>query len=312
MLMSCVASSLMNGKTVVITGGTGGIGLQTAISLARLNAHIVIVGRNAERGAAAETQIIARSGNTNIVFVPGDLASLSSVHALTEKLLAAVPQVDVLINNAGLFSKTFIESPDGFESSFAVNVVATLALTRGLLPALEAATLARVVNVSGGAPSKGLDIENLNAEKGFDGLNTYSHAKRAMEAMSLAITAELRGRGVYLNIVYPGQASTSMTQSVASSDMPWYVRPMWPLISRMMQKDDGGASAATASRSSVWAATSEELEGVSGKYFDTKCREKALNQSVQDADNQQQVLACAEGRSQANHGSSETKLEARS
>lgn len=284
----------MEGKTVVITGGTGGIGLQTAISLARLNAHIVVVGRNTERGARSVVQITAESETTNIDFVRGDLASLDSVQALTDNLLASLSKVDVLINNAGLFAKEFTESPDGFESSFAVNVVATLALTRGLLPALRAGSPARVVNVSGGSPSKGLDIENLNAEKGFDGLNTYSHAKRAMEAMSLAITSELSARGVYLNMVYPGQASTAMTQSVTSSDMPWFVRPMWPLLSRMMQRDDGGVSAAKASRSSVWAASSKELDGVSGKYFDTKCKEKALHRSVQNTNNQQRVLVCAE------------------
>lgn len=283
----------MKGKTVIITGGTGGIGQQTAIGLARLGARILITGRHAQRGAEAESLIKLESGNRDVQFVQGNLSSLSAVATLSSTLLEQVSRLDVLINNAGVFAKELIKSDDGFESGFAVNVAAPLALTLNLRPALKAAAPSRVINVTGGSPSTILDIDNLQAEKGLDGLNTYSHTKRAMEAMSVILAKKLVTEGIYLNIVYPGQAATSMTRSVTTADVPWFMRPIWPLVSRRMQKDDGGVSASKASRSSVWAASTSELDGVSGSYFDRSCAETQFNESVQNLNNQQYVYDCA-------------------
>lgn len=278
-------------KTVVVTGGTGGIGMQTALGLARLGARVVLVGRSEERGRGAVAQVKTASGNEKVAFVQGDLSSLSAVADLCQRLLATTSSIDVLINNAGLFAKQFVESPDGFESGFGVNVAAPWALTRGLLPALKEAAPSRVINVTGGSPRTRLDVDNLGAQKGFDGLNTYSHNKRAMEAMSLSFAEELRTVGVFLNIVYPGQASTAMTRSMDPADLPFFVRPLWPLISSLMLKEDGGVSAEKASRSSVWAATSQDLERVSGRYFDRNCREKKLHVSVRNPESQRRVMA---------------------
>jgi NAD(P)-dependent dehydrogenase (short-subunit alcohol dehydrogenase family) len=185
----------MKNKTVVITGGTGGIGLQTAIGLGRLGARVLVTGRNPDRGDHAVELIRAESESEDIRFVQGDLSNLSAVASLGSDLLAQVSRIDVLINNAGLFAKEFVRSEDGYESGFAVNVVAPLALTHSLLPALKEAAPSRVINVTGGSPSTVLDTDNLQAEKGFDGLNTYSHTKRAMEAMSLTLAEKLDSDG---------------------------------------------------------------------------------------------------------------------
>lgn len=282
---------MMRDKTVVITGGTGGIGQQTAIGLAKLGAQVVITGRSEERGQAGREAVVAASGSRQVEFVQGDLSSTGGVIALADSLIERYPRIDVLINNAGHMAPERIINADGFESGFAVNVVAPLLLTRRLLPALRKGASSRVVNLTGGDAGS-LDPSNLQCEKSFDGLNSYNHSKRALEAMSMALSRELQPQGVTVNVVYPGQASTSMTQSVKAGHLPWWMRPLFPLF-KLMVRPDGGKSARKASRSSVWAASEPSLAGVSGKYFDKNCHPAEFHDSVNERLNQEQVLAAA-------------------
>lgn len=134
-----------------------------------------------------------------------------------------------------------------------------------------------------------LDVDALNAAT-FDGLNTYSNSKKALEAAALGLGPQLAAWGVFVNVVYPGQAATRMTQSVNASAFPWFARPFFPLF-RFLVRDDGGKGAARASRSSVFAATEPSLEGTFGRYFSPDCEEQRLHPSVYDAATQQRVLA---------------------
>lgn len=274
-------------KFAVVTGGTSGIGLQTALSLAGLKWTVVVTGRDAERGEAAAAALRAAGGEGH--FIAGDLGTLSGARKLGDALCARFPRIDVLINNAGAATNALERTSDGLERCFAVNVAATLALTRALLPALEAAQPARVVMVTGGTARGALDAAALNGEA-FDGLNTYSNSKKALEAASLALGVELAPRGVFVNVVYPGQASTAMTQSMTASAFPWFARPFFPLF-KWLVRDDGGKGARKASRSSVFAATSPTLDRVHGKYFSPDCQEQRLHASVYDGENQRRVLA---------------------
>lgn len=277
-------------KVIVITGGTGGIGQQAAIGLARQGHTIVVTGRSQERGEAGVAAIKAESGHDDVHLALGDLSEPEGRAALATDLLARFDRIDVLLNNAGMLATEFRRTSQGAEIDFAVNVIAPYDLTQRLLPALEAAGNARVINVTGGMPSDRLDPPKLQQEPSFVALPYYSHTKRAMEAMSLVQAAELAERGVHVNVVYPGAASTAMTGALSPDSLPWWMRPFWPVFRSFMQKDDGGKSAAKAARSSIWAATTPELEGVHGRYYDTKCRPATLNKSVQNAANQQQVM----------------------
>lgn len=274
-------------KFAVVTGGTSGIGLQTALSLAGLKWSVVVTGRDVERGEAAAAALRAAGGEGH--FIAGDLGTLSGARKLGDALCARFPRIDVLINNAGAATNALERTSDGLERCFAVNVAATLALTRALLPALEAAQPARVVMLTGGTARGALDAAALNGEA-FDGLNTYSNSKKALEAASLALGVELAPRGVFVNVVYPGQASTSMTQSMTASAFPWFARPFFPLF-KWLVRDDGGKGARKASRSSVFAATSPTLDRVHAKYFSPDCQEQRLHASVYDGENQRRVLA---------------------
>ncbi len=275
-------------KTMVVTGGTGGIGRQTAIALARAGVRVVITGRDQARGEAGLRAVREASGSAEVHLALGDLASLRDTRALAQQLGERFPQIDVLINNAGALAIRRQLTTDGIEVDFAVNVVAPYVLTRSLVGALAAG--ARVINVTGGMPFYGLDPANLQAEGGFVGLVTYSRAKRAEEAMSLELAKELEPHGVRVLVVYPGTAATAMSGGLILGSVPWWMRPIWPAF-LLARRGDDGESAARASRSSVWAATSPEALGLSGRAFDASCRPMKLHKTVLDEALRAQVMA---------------------
>ena len=170
-------------RTVIVTGGTGGIGYFSALGVARTGARVVITGRDRARGEAARQQIIAEASNQHVELVVGNVSSLAAVDALAKALLETIDRCDVLINNAGYFGNEKRTSEDGLEMHFMVNVVSPWRLTYALLPALRAAAsagshTARVLNLSAGDNAPGtpapLDVANLQAEKGFKGLLTMA------------------------------------------------------------------------------------------------------------------------------------------
>lgn len=277
-------------KTIVITGGTGGIGLQTAIGLAKEGHRIVVTGRDRERGEVGVERIKAIAGNDDVHLVLGDLAQGADVARLASELCEAFPKIDVLINNAGMIAPELTYTGEGFELNFAVNVVAPLALTQGLLPSLQAASPARVINVTGGRPGAPFDVDYLDGSRGFVALTLYDATKRAMEAAALVQAEDLRPKEIYLNFVFPGSATTSMTKAVKFGDVPWFMKPFWPLFKLFVQRDDDGKSAEKASRSSVWAASAPETIREVGVYYDNKCKRAELHPTVHDAANQQRVL----------------------
>jgi NAD(P)-dependent dehydrogenase (short-subunit alcohol dehydrogenase family) len=279
----------LESRTVLVTGGTGGIGLQTAIALAELGLQVVITGRDAAHGAAA-LDAIDEACRGDAAFVAGDLSTRSGVEALAATIVDRYGSLDAVIHNAGAAAPDLRRTADGLELDFAVNAAAPFGLTRLLRPALLAAGAARVVTLSGGSAGSPIDLANLNVERGFRGLQTYSHSKRATEAMSLALARRLEPDAIMVNIVYPGQASTAMTRGVTPGMLDWWMRPLWPIFKRLVA-DDGGRSAAAASRSSVWAATAPELDGVTGAYYDSACQRGRLHASVLDPAAQEAVVA---------------------
>jgi NAD(P)-dependent dehydrogenase (short-subunit alcohol dehydrogenase family) len=194
----------------------------------------------------------------------------------------------VLINNAGLLESKRRNTSDGVEANFAVNVVAPYLLTLELLPLLKASAPSRVVNVTGGMPLGKIDTDNLQAEKSFLGLVSYSHAKRVMEAMSVEMAGRLEGSGISVNVVFPGSAGTAMTGAMSSEMLPGWMRLLWPVF-KMVLRDDSGKSAARASRSSVYAASSPELARESGLYLDTNSKRKSWSADILDQDKRKEI-----------------------
>jgi NAD(P)-dependent dehydrogenase (short-subunit alcohol dehydrogenase family) len=282
-----------NSRTIVITGGTGGIGFQSALGIARTGARVIVTGRNQERGEAARQRIAEEADNPRVELVIGDVSSAAGIDALANELLERLDRIDVLVNNAGYLGNERRNSDDGLELHFAVNVLSPWRLTHALLPALRAAGAARVLNVTGGDKPGPVDADNLQAEKGFRGLMTYTHSKSIMESMSMALARALEPEGVTVNVVFPGRASTAMTRSLTSKALPGPMKLMLPFF-RFFFREDGGKSAARAAESTIWGATSPELDGVTGRYFDTNTKEQALHPTACDPQVQARILAVIE------------------
>lgn len=281
------------GKNILITGATGGIGLQTAISLAKTGARVMISGRNQARGQAAVDEIKRASGNHQVELYLADVSLQKDVHALADQVGQQVNHLDALINNAGLASPQRTLTEDGIESNFAVNVLAPFLLTRRLMDCLKSSPAARVINLTGGEASGTIDLGNLQAERSFDGLNSYSHSKLIMMALSYEFALRLSETTISMNVCYPGQASTNMTRSVTTDMLPGFLRLVWPLFKSFL-REDGGKSAEKASRSSVYLATSPEVAGLSGKYFDTNSKMSPWPKPVLDPATRQAIWALAE------------------
>ena len=156
----------MAGKTVLVTGGTGGIGKATAIGLAAMGARVAITGRDLTRAEAAAVDIRGATGNPAVDAFAADLSSQAEVRRLAAEVLDAYPRLDVLVNNVGGFWATRHVTADGLEHTFAVNHLAAFLLTDLLLDRLKASAPARIVTVSSGAQSMGrIDFDDLQGER---------------------------------------------------------------------------------------------------------------------------------------------------
>ncbi len=279
----------MKDKTILITGGTSGIGKHTAIGLAKLGAHVIVTGRDRTRGEQGVAQIKQASSSSSVELMLADLSVQAGIEQLVNDYKSRYPRLDVLINNVGLMEGERRLTADGIEATFAVNVIAPYLLTALLLDTLKASRPARVINVTGGLPSGAIDLDNLQAEKSYVGLMTYSHAKRVMMAMSAAFAKRLEGTGVALNVAYPGNAETNMSRSMQPKYLPRVLRLAWPIFSRTLY--GGEDSAAKAARSSVYLASSPEVEGVSGVYFNTNSKQVAWPRAIADEATQNAILA---------------------
>ncbi|HYY77677.1 MAG TPA: SDR family NAD(P)-dependent oxidoreductase [Actinomycetes bacterium] len=282
----------MEGRTILITGATGGIGNATALELARQGARVVVTGRDRDRGEAAVAALRERSGNRDVALLLADLSTQAGARGLAAQFMDRHARLDVLVNNAGLADSKRRLTADGIEADLAVNALAPFLLTRLLLAPLRTGPSARVVNLAGGVPGE-IHLDNLQAERSFHGLESYSHSKTIQMALSYELAQRLRGSGVTVNVCYPGRASTAMTRSVTRDMFPGWSRLLWPLFRRMTRPDQG-RSAARAARSSIYLATSPDLDGVTGQYVDSRCRRADWPAAVLDPHLRARIWAVAE------------------
>ena len=218
---------VLTGRTVLVTGPTSGLGLQTARSLAALGSRVVLAGRSAERLVTVRDELLATHGEDRFPLLVVDLASLASVRAAVEQLLATEPRLDALVDNAGAIYPQRTVSPDGIEATLATMVVGPFALVSGLLPLLDRTPGARVVSVtSGGMYAQRLDLADLqSAGQPYDGTRAYARAKRAQVALMREWARRHRGP-VAFSAMHPGWADSP---GLAAS-LPGFYRVMAPLL----------------------------------------------------------------------------------
>jgi NAD(P)-dependent dehydrogenase (short-subunit alcohol dehydrogenase family) len=200
------------GRLVLVTGSTDGIGRETALELARRGARVIVHGRKRER--AAETVAALRAIRADAALEPliVDLACLADVRSAAAELASRGARVDVLVNNAGVYMNERALSVDGFEMTFAVNHLAAFALTHALLHAESGRDLARIVNVSSIAHTRGaLDVEDPGGERRrFDPYGAYAASKLANVLFTVELARRLRGRAITVNALHPGVVSTKL------------------------------------------------------------------------------------------------------
>jgi retinol dehydrogenase 14 len=247
----------MGGTTVLITGGTSGIGNATAVAMAAMGANVVVVGRNQERGGAAVEEIKAQSHNESVELMLADLSVQAEVRRLAEEFLERYDRLDVLVNNAGLVQSKRTETPDGIETTLAINHLAPFLLTNLLLGCLEQSALSRVITVSSEAQRWGtMDFEDMQSRRKYRGFPVYGMTKLANIMFTYELAERLNGTGVAVNCLHPGSVGTNFGQN-NKGIMALFFRTFKPF----MRSPEQGADTL------VWLASSPEVDGVSGKYF---------------------------------------------
>jgi len=265
----------MPSKTMLVTGATDGIGMQTAIDLARLGHHVLIHGRSQARGECLVGHIRQTIQHAQVELVLADLAQMAQVRALAQDILDKYPRLDVLINNAGVFQDTRTLTGDGFETTFAVNHLAPFLLTNLLLERLKASAPSRIISVSSGTHRGGqIEWDNLQGERHYSGYDAYSRSKLANVLFAFALARRLKGTGVTSNALHPGVISTKLLHA------GW--------------KSAGGADLERGAETSVMLATDPAVEGITGRYFDNR-REAASSPATQDIRLQEELWRVSAG-----------------
>lgn len=264
----------MKGRTVVITGASGGIGLEAAVAIARMGARVALVSRPGQKANRAFDEVRVRSQSADVTLHTCDLSSMTDVRRLAADIREQYAKLDVLINNAGTVNQTRRITADGFELTFAVNHLSHFVLTNLLLDRLIASAPSRIIHVSSAAHRGGdLDFDNLHYEHGgYSILNSYSRSKLANVLFSNELARRLNGSGVTSNSVHPGGVLTNIWNRT-----PWWVQPILVFAKPFMLSAEEGAARV------VMVATSSEMDGRTGGYYE---RNKLTETSPDASDRQ--------------------------
>jgi NAD(P)-dependent dehydrogenase (short-subunit alcohol dehydrogenase family) len=265
----------MTGKTVVITGGNSGIGKETAVTLARAGARVVITARDASRGEAAVSDIRDRSGSDKVEVAVFDLADIASVRKGAEQLLAMCDRIDVLVNNAGLVLSDRRVTADGYEATFATNHLGPFFLTELLLDRIKESSPSRIVNVASTAHKSarsGLDFDDLQTTNRYGAMRVYGRTKLANIYFTTELARRLAGTGVTANCLHPGTVATGYGRD---GDAKGIIGFGVKLIKPFILSPEAGA------RTSIYLASSPEVKDTSGRYF-VRCKPASPSKAARD------------------------------
>ena len=263
----------MKDKICLVTGATSGIGKITARALAAQGAHVIVVGRNQAKCEETIAEIKAATNNQQVEYMLADLSSQAEVRALAAQFNAHYNHLDVLVNNAGNLFRTRKESADGIEMTFALNHLAYFLLTNLLMDALKTAPSARIVNVSSDAHrGQTLDFDDLEANQQFSSFRVYGRSKLANVLFTYELAKRLSdmegGENITVNALHPGVVRTNF----ARSEFTGILGILLGIVMRFV-----GIDAEEGAKTSIYLASSPEVEGVTGKYFD---KQKAVKSTA--------------------------------
>jgi NAD(P)-dependent dehydrogenase (short-subunit alcohol dehydrogenase family) len=272
----------MNGKTVLITGANQGIGKESAIALGKMGAKIVMVCRSEEKGRAALRDVEA-AGAKGVELLLGDMSKQADIRRVASEFLAKHDRLDVLLNNAGVLVTSRRETVDGIEETFATNHLGYFLLTNLLLDVLKKSAPARVVNVSSEAHRRAaVRWDDIQMKSGWSSFASYGQSKLCNILFTRELAKRLEGTGVTANCLHPGVIASGFGQTYGG-----FTSFLIKLAHPFMISAEKGA------RTQVYLASSPEVDGVTGKYFD-KCKEKRPNRAAQEADAPARLWALSE------------------
>ena len=275
----------MKDKVIIVTGSNSGIGKETALALAEMGAIVVMVVRNHELGEAARAEIIEETGNNSVDLMICDLSSMSAIRDFAASFRNKYNRLDVLINNAGAVISRREATEEGFERTLAVNYLAPFLLTHELLPQLKESTPSRVINLSSGLAQRvNLNLDDLQSESSYKSRKVYGSAKLMLQMYTYEIARQLEDTGVSVNVVLPGFVATNLGRSSGSFSS----KIMFGMMKPFQLSPKEGAE------TSVYVASSSEIEGISGKCFSKK-EEKETSELSYDLDLQKQLWTTTTG-----------------
>lgn len=252
-------------KTAVITGATNGMGYETALALAKLNYHVVVIGRNETKVNNTVSNLQTQSNNPHIVGYTCNLANTLTIKNLADKLFLNHEKVDILINNAGAYISDELYNSDGMELTMATNHVPYVYLTQLLMPALLRAPAARVINVASEAQKYGsFNPKQLFKLNSYSAMKAYGNSKLYNIMFSLWLANELNNTNITVNTLHPGGVNSGFAKD--ATGLTGFIFKKLAFMLRSAQK---GAETI------IWLASSNEVNGISGKYFYDKKEIKA-------------------------------------
>ena len=264
----------MNNKTIFITGASGGIGLQSARGLAGQGANIIMVGRDRERTSQAVEFVKTQTGNQSVSYLLADLSSIQEVRRLAQEFKDKYQTLDVLLNNAGAFFLTRKVSVDGYEMTLALNHLNYFLLTDLLLDMLKAAPSARIVNVASGAHYRGhVNFDDLQSRHGYNGMRVYSMSKLMNVLFTYELARRLEGAHVTANCLHPGFVASNF-----AGNNGWIVRTVMSFMAGRISVEEGA-------KCPIFLASSPDVQGVTGKYFnydtkETRSSDESYDQNI--------------------------------
>lgn len=248
----------MDGKICMVTGATSGIGLYTALEIAKMGASVIIIGRDQAKCEKVVKRIQNESGNNYVKYLLADLSSQAQIRAIAKDFYNHYNRLDVLVNNAGGFYLFRQLSADGIEMTFALNHLAYFLLTILLMEALRASPSARILNVSSGSHySEHLDFNNLQLKRFYNPIQAYGRSKLANILFTYELSRRLAGTQITANALTPGMVATDIWKKVHR----WLTPLIYPVIQRIALTPLEGA------QTSIYLATSADVEGITGKYY---------------------------------------------
>jgi NAD(P)-dependent dehydrogenase (short-subunit alcohol dehydrogenase family) len=247
----------LQGKTIIVTGGTAGIGLVTARELARMGAQVVIISRNPVKCSAVSDQIKKETGNSQVEYVAADLSTMAGVRGAAYEFKKRHPRLNVLVNNAGAYFYRRTLTSEGYEMTFALNHLSYFLLTQLFLDMLKASAPARIVNVSSNSHRGArIKFDDLMGEKRYDGLAAYGQSKLANILFTYKLASKLEGTQVTANALHPGFVATEIADNNGG-----LVKLGMGIVHLFARPPEVGAE------TSIFLASSPDVAGISGKYF---------------------------------------------